>query len=570
MIGQVHPRRLTASEAGLAVGVGAALLQFGPVIGRGYVLTRDMLFVPRAPLDAHLLGVDAVPRAVPSDLLVALASRVVPGDVVQDLVLLAIITFAGWGAARLASKDRVVIAVAAGALFAWNPYLAERLRQGQWAVLVGYAALPWVASTALALHRGEQRGGRRLFLALAVAAAGGASAELLAVVVVLPIALWPGGAASWLRRTAVVVASLTIVSLPWLVPALTSRATYAPDKVGVLAFAARPDTPFGTVGSLLSFGGIWNAQVALPGRGLVVVASVALVVTAASWWALWTTPWRTRPAGPLWGLIAAGLLSFALAAWAAIPGVRRLAVDLGSASTAGGLLRDGQRWLAPFVLVVAVGFGWFVGWASGKVRLAPALALVPVLLLPAAAWGSDGELVAVHWPPAWSAVATATDRLPAGPVLVLPWSSQRRFSWNADRVTDDPADRWLPRRIVADDQLQVGSRATPLEDPLARSVATAATGGGPLLGVLQQQGYGGVLVETDQVGAPAATARLSGLNQVVSSPTLALYSVPGAVPHASATAPLRVTLAADALTGFVVLILVGSLTDIRTRSRQNV
>src|SRR5580704_4082931 len=192
MIGQVHSRRtVTASEAGLAVGVLAALVQLGPVLGRGYVLTRDMVFVPKLPFDAHLLGVDSVPRAVPSDLLVALASRVLPGDMVEDLILIAIIAVGGWGAARLASRDRVVVAVAAAAMFSWNPYLAERLRQGQWAVLVGYAALPWVASTALALHRGEQRAARRVFLALAFAAAGGASAELLAVVVAVPIAWWP-------------------------------------------------------------------------------------------------------------------------------------------------------------------------------------------------------------------------------------------------------------------------------------------------------------------------------------------------------------------------------------------
>jgi hypothetical protein len=574
MIGQVHSRRLTASGAGLAVGLVAAALQLAPVIGRGYVLTRDMVFVPRLPLDAHLLGVDAVPRAVPSDLLVALASRVVPGDVVQDLVLVAIITFAGWGAARLASRDRVVVAVAAASLFAWNPYLDERLRQGQWAVLIGYAALPWVASTALALHRGERRAGRRLFLALAAAAVGGASAELLAVVVVLPIALWPGGAVSWLRRAAMVVGSLVVVSLPWAVPALTSPATYPSDKAGVLAFAARSDTPFGTVGSLLNLGGIWNAQVALPGRSLFVVSGLALLVTVASCSALVSVgPWRRGEAGPWWGLVTAGLASFALAVWAAIPGARRLAVDIGSSSTAGGLLRDGQRWLAPFVLVVAVGFGWLVAWAGDRVRLAPALALVPVLLLPAAAWGSDGALVAVHWPRSWSAVTAASRQLPAGPVLVLPWASQRQFSWNDDRVIDDPADRWLPRRVVGDDQLQVSDRATPLEDPLARAVAAAATGTAPLLGALQQQGYAGVLLERDQVGAAAAAARLSGLQPVASAPDLALYAVPpgsAAMPPRASTAPLRVTLAADGFSGLVVLIGIGSVADIRTRPRRTV
>ena len=34
--------------------------------------------------------------------------------------------------------------LAAGVFYAWNPYLAERLLIGQWALLLGYAGLPWV------------------------------------------------------------------------------------------------------------------------------------------------------------------------------------------------------------------------------------------------------------------------------------------------------------------------------------------------------------------------------------------------------------------------------------------
>lgn len=564
MIGQLGARRPTGSEAALAVGVVSALLQLGPVLGQGFVLIRDMVFVPRLPLDAHLLGVDSVPRAVPSDLLVALASRVLPGMVVEDLVLVAVIAMAGWGAGRLAAAirpDRVLAAASAAALFSWNPYLAERLRQGQWAILVGYAALPWVAASALALHRGASRSGRRLFLALVVAAAGGASAELLAVPVAVAIVFWPGSVVGWRRRGVVVLASVAVVSLPWAVPGLTSPSTYTPDRAGVQAFAARPDTPFGTLGSLLSLGGIWNAQVSLPGRGTLLVAGLAIALTAVSLWAFW----RSRPE-PAWnGLLVAGAASLLVSMWAATPGLRRLAIDLGSTSTTGGLLRDGQRWLAPFVLLVAVGFGWFAAWALARVRVAAALPLVPLLLLPAAAWGSDGVLAAVHWPAAWPAVAAASAPLPPGPVLVLPWSAQRQFGWNGGRVLTDPAAHWLPRRVVGDDSLRVGALTTPLEDPLARSIAAAATGTGPLLPVLQRQGYAAVLVERDQPGALAAVARLGGLRPVVVTQTLALYAVPGAARRSSPTAPVGLTLAADALVALVLLMVLASLADIRTR-----
>ena len=85
--------------------------------------------------------------------------------------------------------------------------------------------------------------------------------------------LGAGGAArrrarpTWRRATparprlasgAAALAVLVACSLPWLVPSLL-RTVYA-DPAGVAAYAARADTPFGSLGSLLMLGGGWNAQ----------------------------------------------------------------------------------------------------------------------------------------------------------------------------------------------------------------------------------------------------------------------------------------------------------------------
>ena len=67
---------------------------------------------------------------------------------------------AGWGAARLAA---VVVPEAglagefvAATLAIWNPYVAERLLQGHWSLLVGYGCLPWVAAAVLRLRDGRR------------------------------------------------------------------------------------------------------------------------------------------------------------------------------------------------------------------------------------------------------------------------------------------------------------------------------------------------------------------------------------------------------------------------------
>src|SRR5687767_11506845 len=79
-----------------------ALVIVGPALAPGFVLRYDMVFTPRQPLLAESVGLgSALPRAVPADAVVALATTVIPGDVLQKAILLLTVWAAGYGAARL-------------------------------------------------------------------------------------------------------------------------------------------------------------------------------------------------------------------------------------------------------------------------------------------------------------------------------------------------------------------------------------------------------------------------------------------------------------------------------------
>ncbi|HEX8861376.1 MAG TPA: hypothetical protein VGC06_20220, partial [Actinomycetes bacterium] len=144
------------------------------------MLSYDMVFVPRLPLSRELLGLGtSVARAVPSDLLVALASRALPAELVQKLILAGIFVLGGWGAARLAPVATAAGGAAAAALFAWNAHVLERLLMGHWALLVSYAALPWVVRAALDWRAGTARP-QQLVAWLAVAACGSPPGALIA------------------------------------------------------------------------------------------------------------------------------------------------------------------------------------------------------------------------------------------------------------------------------------------------------------------------------------------------------------------------------------------------------
>ena len=281
--------RLTApagsrSSAGLALGVGLGLLALGPGLRRGFLLSYDMVIVPREPFTTTMFGLaGGPPRAVPSDAVLAVFSRIVPADIAQKLVLLSIFVLACAGAAALLEREPWFARLAAGVIYAWNPFVAERLLIGQWALLLGYAGLPWALRAIITAPVASWRGAGRLGLALLPAAVGGFAAMAISALVVVPAAvLAPGGPARRrLISASAALAVLAVASLPWLIPSLLR--TVSADPAGIAAFAARADTPFGSLGSLLMLGGIWNAQTVPAGYGGAWSALwLALVLAAAA------------------------------------------------------------------------------------------------------------------------------------------------------------------------------------------------------------------------------------------------------------------------------------------------
>src|SRR5947209_13700279 len=286
---------------GLVTGLCLGLLALGPGLRRGFLLSYDMVFVPRMPFGAALPGL-APPRAVPSDLVIAVVSRILPGDIVQKLVLLAIFVLGCAGVAALLDLEPVLARLAGGVFYAWNPYVGERLIIGHWALLLGYAGLPWVLRAVVSPDEAPWRWTGRLCLSLVPAVIGGFAAMTITSLVLVPAALLTRST----RRAAIALAVLVTGSLPWLIPSL-QHTVYA-DPGGVAAFAARADTPFGSVGSLLMLGGIWNAQTVPKGYGGAWSALwLVLVVVAVAGYLASALPVHLRPARRWPGLGIAAL-----------------------------------------------------------------------------------------------------------------------------------------------------------------------------------------------------------------------------------------------------------------------
>ena len=515
-----------------AVSAAISLLVLIPLLGHGFVLNYDMVFAPEQTLVPDSLGLgSALPRLVPADAVMAWATALLPGDIVQKLVLLLALFLAPLGAGRLVPTDSTAIRVVAAVWYGWSAYLAERLFMGHWPYLVAYACLPWIASAGLAVRRGEPKAVAKLILAClpaVITPTGGILAAVLAVVCA--------------GRRAVPVA--IALNMPWWVPSVLrpGGALSTPDGVG--AFAARAESWASPVVSVLGLGGYWNSE-AVPGsRAMPVMPLLTLVFVAVALWGLRSlaSRWGVRPARALLILGAVGVAIASLGAVSGGDDVLRWAVQHVPGA---GLLRDSQKWVAWWALPSALGFALGVEAAgkylTNRVGLVAVAVLLPLVTMPDFAWAGLGRLRTVEYPSDWAAVRTVLESSEEpGDVLALPMSAFRRFAWNRDRTQLDPAPRYLPRTTVTDDVVYVGGHPIAGEDTRTAAVRAALASGQSLGG----QGIGWVLVEHGTPGAVDPSI-LSSLRETWSGPWLTLYRVPGPIAPPPAGAPFGIVLAAD-------------------------
>jgi hypothetical protein len=496
-----------------------------PLLAPGFVVGYDMVFVPDLTLRRDLFGITtALPRAVPSDLIVALLDEVAGGQFLNKLVLVAIPLLAGLGMTVLWRELRLggpLAGVAAVTVYVWNPYVAERLRLGAWALMLGYAALPWLVRAALRVRRGEGWPG---FLIAAAACALTASGGLIGLLVAALILLWPGSNA----RRGWPLLGAALLNAPWLIAGLARTTAATTDPASVTAFAARDEGYGGVLPTLLTLGGVWNADVVPSSRGDLLPLALGFVILLAScvgvviWW---------RQDRLAMALVVAAVVAvvIGLAGVVAPDAFAQVVAHVPGA----GLLRDGQRYLPPLVLLESVGFGAALAAllhvAPLKRLVAVTAVLVPIAALPGFAFG--GGLRVSQYPADWKqARQVLADDPRAGDYIPWPFEAYRAPAWNGRRPVLDPMERFFTRQAVVPDELIVGGRRLAGEDPrsavVATALRTALRNGTDPTAALLQQGVGWIVVDIE-AGGPSPRGLVPQVAEVFSGPTVAVYRVNG-------------------------------------------
>lgn len=429
------------------------LLLLGPAAWqRGYALRGDMVFVPDQPWKDAWLGLDgAAPRFVPGDAVVWALDLVLPGDLVQKLLLAGAFLLLGWAARALVRDLGTAARWTTMSLAVWNPWTFERLAVGQWPMLFGLAGLLWVVAGATTVRGDRDRVPLPVLLGLVLAGAASPPSGLTAAVVAVVLLV------GRLRRTHLLALLGTCVAAntAWFVPALLAGAGLEASADQFLAFAVRAESAAGVLVSTLSGGGVWKTSIVPGERTSVLVAVTTAALAVAAVVVLWRSRGAPRTARRT---VLCGTLALVAVALGAIPGVATVLGEAAGQLPALGLFRDTHRWLAPWLVAVVWGSGLGVQrlWEAGVARsesglriLARCGPVLPLALLPSFGWGMGGNLHPVHYPAEWEQVRA----LPAATTVVLPWhGTYRGFAWNDRRAVLDPAPRLLPGTVLIDDR----------------------------------------------------------------------------------------------------------------------
>ncbi|MFE4574357.1 hypothetical protein [Streptomyces chartreusis] len=470
------------------------------------------------------LGIYSAPaRAMPVDALVAIGEHFLDGAVIGRIALLVPLLAAGWGVQRILGDAGLLARLVGGGFAVWNPFVVERLALGQWTVVWAYAAVPWLLLATVRIANARSATAVRHLLLPAAFASVTATGGVLTLVVVgcVFFATRPG----W-RPVLSGLIMVVCLQTPWALATVLGSSRLVIDPASSVAFAARPEWG-GIIPTLLTGGGIWNADITPASRGTFLVLIGAVIIVGAAFLARRRARIVLGEAAHGW-LMAAGV-GCALALASCVPGVSVVVHHLIAVVPGGGLLRDGQKWIAPSVAYAAVLVGLAVEDVQERARerslapwrlmgIAAGAVLLPVLLLPDAVRVVWPTLTPVSYPHGYTVV---DELVKGGDVVSLPFQPYRAFSWAGERPALDPAPRLLSAHVIVDDRLSVGNRLLGGEDPRADRIGTALSSS-DLPAALAEAGVEWVLVERD---TPGVVPDVSALRMVYSDAAVALYRV---------------------------------------------
>jgi hypothetical protein len=459
----------------VAVPLAISLLCLRSVFHDGYLLLLDINFGPRAwPIGWGLQA--------PVEALEWIGVHTVGGTTTGEAFAVGALFLAGFGPMVLFRHATWYAQCAAGFLGALNPFVYDRMIEGQWLVVIATGGLfLWLA--AWEAIQAQPGFARAAVLALCTAAVAAFDPHFLGPVAVL-VLVGAIAARIWrererLRWTAASLALLALLLLPGVVRFLVGSSAGGYNTVrqftrADFAFFRSTRSPdYGLIVNLIGLFGYWGERI---GR-------FPLAHGGHAWWPLATAvivgaalvgAWLRRDRA--WLLIC-GLIGLAVSASTALPRGVSAATWLADRVPLVGAYREPEKWSALWLLALTVLAADAVD-ALPRARIlmrdrarvaAPALAylLVIAALVPAGV-SQARELPTivkpVRYPGYWYATSAYLRRnVPEDePVAVLPWHLYQSLYVSEGRLVANPARVFFPGRLVTPNNLEITGRETEI------------------------------------------------------------------------------------------------------------
>jgi len=373
---------LLVAPAPLLLGVVlSALICFPFVSGR--LLLLDYVSGPHQPiLPAEAFGLnDALTGGVPFVIGCHILDRVLgqAGSVVPAVIFFPLATT---GMARLLRATVLPARLAAGLLYAVNPFVFDRLYAGQLGVLLGYALLPFAVDALLDAAERPHR----------VARAVGWSAATVMMSEHFAWILVPVTAGILLTRPHRVAASLRLAGAALGAAAISSYLLVGPVLVGtgpagalgqLAAYRTQADPRLGLLVNVAGLYGFFRPGPTEPKNllsGWPAVLAALLLIVAIGYTAVLRDPAHRRNG---LALLAAGVAGYLLALGDQGPtgSLFRLAYEHVPGFV---MMREPDKFAVLLALAYAYGFGWGIAWLTTRNRqkVAQAAAAALAIALP--------------------------------------------------------------------------------------------------------------------------------------------------------------------------------------------
>ena len=489
------------------------LLIASPWLPPGYVFGTDFAG-PR-----HFSFPTFPDSTAPLELVLAVASVVLPSDLVGKLLIFAILAGAGSAAVHAVPSSAFTPRAVAAAIYVINPFVYDRVAYGQLTVLAGYAALPWVALRLRRLfEKPTMTNAALLAVAFAVIAALDVHMAIVAALLTTTIATayiaitartlrhFLEIAGSLLAATLLAVAS----SLYWIVPLLVGKGEEALTLANIGSadlefFSTAPDPRLGLLPNVLGLYGFWAERTDrftsmkdfVPQWPLVLGALLGLACVGAVMAATRSARLQ-RPDLRPWviGILAATLMAVVLEIGVSDPHTAPLARWLFQAVAPYRGMRDASKWGAVLALAYsqlgALGAIALHDIVRARVvrlnmqdvavgTLVAVLMALPLYYGNGLLYGMHGQVRPSTYPSGWYEVdhALTSDPKP-GRAVFLPWHGYLLLSFvrNANRVVASPAPQFFSTPLVASRDVEIPGIAPPTNDPDQAAISALVVKGG--------------------------------------------------------------------------------------------